>query len=327
MSTESTRERPEYAATTAEQLFTLGGERVGGTFQRQESRFRDWVSSDGSTAYPAEAGRYHLFVSWACPWAQRTLIGRMLKGLETAVPISVVDPIRDARGWAFTGGEYVDQENGWSFLSAAYDATDPDYEGRVSVPVLWDTQTGRIVNNESGDILRMFSTGFGELADDRVDLCPEPLRDEIDVLNERIYDQINDAVYKAGFSTEQDVYEREVRGIFALFDELDARLASRRYLFGDEPVETDWRLFTTLVRFDAVYAIHFKCSLRRIVDYPNLWPYLRDLYQRPGIAGTTRFDEIRAHYYRTHPEVNPSGLVALRPLADFDAPHERERLA
>jgi putative glutathione S-transferase len=298
----------------------------GGVFRRPPSRFRELVSSDGSTPYPAESGRYHLYVSYACPWAHRTIIGRHLKGLEDAIGLSVVDPIRDDRGWAFTGGEYVDPVNGWAFLSDAYRATDPAYDGRISVPVLWDTRTGRIVNNESGDVLRMLQTGFSELASDDVDLYPERHRAAIDALDQHVYDTVNDAVYRAGFTRRQDVYEREVRGIFRTLDELDARLADRRYLFGDEPVETDWRLFTTLVRFDAVYAIHFKCSLRRVVDYEHLWPYVRDLYQQPGIAETVRFDEIRAHYYRTHPSVNPNGLVALRPDEDFAEPHGRERL-
>jgi glutathionyl-hydroquinone reductase len=306
--------------------FSLGNESVDGEFQRQESRFRDVVSSDDSTAFPAELGRYHLYVSWACPWAQRTIIGRRLKGLEDVVGMSVVDPFRDERGWAFTGGEYVDHLNGWSFLSEAYHATEPAFTGRYSTPVLWDTQTRRIVNNESGEILRMLDQGFGTLADDRVDLYPVHLRPEIDVLDERIYDSLNNAVYKAGFATRQDVYEREARGVFALLDELDARLETRRFLFGDSPVETDWRLFTTLLRFDAVYAIHFKLSLRRIVDYANLWPYARDLYQQPGIADTVRFDEIRRHYYGTHPMINPSGILALRPDEDFGASHDRERL-
>ncbi len=207
--------------------------------------------------------------------------GGSLKGLEDAIGLSVVDPIRDDRGWAFSGGEYVDPINDWAFLSEGYAATDPAYDGRISVPVLWDTSTGRIVNNESGDILRMLQTGFSALASDAVDLYPEPHRAAIDALDQHVYDTVNDAVYRAGFTRRQDVYEREVRGIFRTLDELDVRLADRRYLFGDEPVETDWRLFTTLVRFDAVYAIHFKCSLRRVVDYENLWPYLRDLYQRP----------------------------------------------
>ncbi len=307
--------------------FSLGAEgATDGSFQRQESRFRDWVSADGSTAFPAEAGRYHLYVSWACPWAHRTVIGRRLKGLGDAIGLSVVDPIRDERGWAFTGGEYVDHANGFRFLSEAYAASDPEYEGRFSVPVLWDTESGRIVSNESGDILRMLDSGFGALADGGVDLRPEAQREEIDALNAHVYDTVNNAVYKAGFSTSQAAYEQEVRGLFATLDELDARLAPRRFLFGGTPVETDWRLFTTLVRFDAVYAIHFKCSLRRVVDYANLWPYLRDLYQQPGIAETVRLEEIRAHYYRTHPMINPSGLVALAPDEDFDAPHGRERL-
>src|SRR3954462_2470727 len=296
-----------------------------GRFDRPRATFREWVSADGSTPFPAVAGRYHLYVSWACPWAHRTVIGRLLKGLEDVIPMSVVDPIRDDRGWAFTGGEYVDPINGFSFLAEAYEATDARYDGRISVPVLWDPREGRIVNNESADILRAFTTVFGDLGRDDVDLCPEGMRDEIDALNERIYERLNNAVYVAGFSTDQRHYERTVETMFATLDELDDRLAGRRFLFGDAPVETDWRLFTTLLRFDAVYNIHFKCSLRRVVDHANLWPYARDLYQQPGVAETVRFDEIRAHYYRTHESVNPRGLVAVRPDADFTAPHGRER--
>jgi putative glutathione S-transferase len=305
---------------------SLGAEAVDGEFRRQDSRFRDRVSADGSTAFPAVAGRYHLYVSWACPWAHRAIIARRLTGLERALPMSVVDPIRDGEGWAFTGGEYVDRANGWRWLSEAYLATDAGYEDRYSVPVLWDTETGRIVNNESGEILRMFSEGFRALATRDAGLYPLSLRPEIDALNERIYDAINNAVYKAGFATRQDIYEREARGVFALLDELDDRLAHTRFLFGERPVETDWRLFTTLVRFDAVYAVHFKLSLRRIVDYPNLWPYLRDLYQQPGIAETVRLDEFRRHYYGTHEMINPNGIIALRPAADFAEPPRRERL-
>jgi glutathionyl-hydroquinone reductase len=292
-------------------------------YERPPSTFRDWVSSDGSTPYAAEAGRYHLYVSWACPWAHRTIIGRILKGLEDVVGLSVVDPIRDERSWRFSGGEYVDPVNDFSFLGEAYAATDPAYDGRISVPVLWDTRTQRIVNNESADILRMFSTGFGDLASGAVDLYPEPQRAGIDTLNHHTYRTLNNAVYQAGFSTDQRFYEKVVRRLFATLDELDARLADRRFLFGDAPVETDWRTFTTLLRFDAVYAIHFKCSLRRIVDYGNLWPYARDLYQQPRIAGTVRFDEIRRHYYGTHPMINPSRIIALRPDEDWDAPHGR----
>ena len=289
-----------------------------GTFQRQVSAFRDWITDEGP--YTPEAGRYHLYVSWACPWAHRTVIGRHLKGLEEVISMSVVDPVRDARGWAFTGGAFNDPINNFAFLSQAYEATDPDFSGRHSVPVLWDKQTNRIVNNESGEVLRMLNGAFGELAANRdVNLYPEPIRDEIDELNETIYDTVNNAVYKAGFTTNQAAHEREVRELFTTLDQLDARLADRRYLLGEKPVETDWRLFTTLIRFDTVYYIHFKCSIRRIIDYPNLWPYLRDLYQLPGIAETVKMDQIKAHYYRTHPEINPSGLVPIGPELDFSA--------
>ncbi len=247
-------------------------------------------------------------------------------GLEDAIGISYVDPIRDQRGWAFTGGDYSDAVNGFEFLSQAYAASDPDYEARVSVPVLWDKRTGVIVNNESADVLRMLDTVFAPLAEHPIDLYPEALREEIDDLSDFIYDNVNNAVYKAGFSSRQDVYEREVRLLFSALDKLDERLSDRRFLFGAEPVETDIRLFTTLLRFDAVYQIHFKCSLRKLIEYENLWPYARDLYQWPGLAETVSFEEIRTHYYRTHPMINPTGLVALQPLASFDEPAGREGL-
>ncbi|MBV9193172.1 MAG: glutathione S-transferase C-terminal domain-containing protein [Solirubrobacterales bacterium] len=307
--------------------FNLGREGADdGSFRRQESRFRRWVSADGSTEFALESGRYHLYVARACPWAHRTIIGRVLMGLEEEIGISFVDPIRDSRGWAFGGEDYVDQVNGFEFLSQAYAATDPGYEDRVSVPVLWDRQAGVIVSNESADILRMLSTVFAPLAAHPVALSPQPLRRDIDQLNAFIYDNVNNAVYKAGFSRAQAVYEREVNGLFAALDQLDARLTGRRFLFGAEPVETDWRLFTTLLRFDAVYNIHFKCSVRKLVEYEHLWPYARDLFQQPGVADTVSFDEIRRHYYLTHPMINPSGLVAVRPDADFSAPAGRERL-
>jgi putative glutathione S-transferase len=299
---------------------------TSGTFERPPSVFRDWISSDGSTAFPAVAGRYHLYVSWACPWAHRTVIGRRLKGLEDVIGVSVVDPIRDERSWRFTGGDYVDPVNGFDFLSEGYDASNPDYEGRYSVPVLWDKETGRIVNNESADILRMMSTGFGDLASDEVDLYPAEHRDEIDALNKWTYETVNNGVYRAGFATSQHVYEQVVLDMFGTLDDLDARLADQRFLFGSRPVETDWRMFVTLVRFDAVYNIHFKCSIRKIAEYEHLWPYLRDLYQQPGIAETVKFDEFRAHYYRTHPQINPTQIVPLMPRLDLDAPHGRERL-
>jgi glutathionyl-hydroquinone reductase len=297
-----------------------------GSFRRQVSQFRRWVSADPDDEFPAQAGRYHLYVARACPWAHRTIIARRLMGLEDAIGISFVDPIRDDRGWTFSGAGYVDEINGFTYLSEAYLATDPDYAARVTVPVLWDKQTGVIVSNESADILRMLHTVFAPLAAHPVELCPGALRDEIDALNERIYDNVNNAVYKAGFSTNQAIYEREVAGLFALLDELDERLSGRRFLFGAHPVETDWRLFTTLVRFDAVYQIHFKCSLRKLIEYEHLWPYARDLYQWPGVAETVDFDEIRRHYYLTHPMINPSGLVAVRPAASFDLPPGRESL-
>jgi glutathionyl-hydroquinone reductase len=307
--------------------YSLGRESADdGSFRRQESQFRRWVSADAGAEFPPVAGRYHLYVARACPWAHRTIIARRLMGLEDAIGISFVDPIRDERGWAFTGGRYVDDVNGFTFLSEAYIATDPAYEARVTVPVLWDKESGVIVSNESADILRMLGTVFTPLAEHPVDLYPDPLRDDIEALNDRIYENVNNAVYKAGFSRRQEVYEREVYALFALLDELDERLAQRRFVFGAEPVETDWRLFTTLVRFDAVYQIHFKCSLRKLIEYDHLWPYARDLYQWPGVADTVDFDEIRRHYYLTHPMINPSGLVAVRPAVGFDEPHGRSSL-
>ncbi len=297
-----------------------------GSFQRQDSVFRNWVTADGSSGFAPTAGRYHLYVARACPWAHRTLIGRRLMGLESAVGVSYVDPIRDQRGWAFTGGDYADPVNGFRYLSQAYSATDSDYSARVSVPVLWDTERGTIVCNESADILRMLATVFAPLAEHPVELYPERRREEINALNDLIYEGVNNAVYKTGFSTRQEVYDREVDSLFQTLDQLDLRLTDRRFLFGPEPLETDWRLFTTLVRFDAVYQVHFKCSIRKLVEYQQLWPYARDLYQWPGVSETVAFEEIRAHYYRTHPMVNPRGIVAARPAASFETPHGRERL-
>jgi putative glutathione S-transferase len=307
--------------------FKLGRESGDdGSFRRQESRFRSSVTADGSSGFPLTTGRYHLYVARACPWAHRTIIVRRLMGLEQAISVSFVSPLRNGRGWAFTGGEYEDPVNGFEFLEEAYRATDPGYDDRVTVPVLWDRERRTIVCNESAEIVRMLHTVFAPLAEHPVELYPENLAAEIDELNERIYDNLNNAVYKAGFARRQEIYEREVASIFAMLDELDGRLAGRRFLFGSEPLETDWRLFTTLVRFDAVYQIHFKCSIRKLAEYPNLWPYVRDLYQWPGVAETVAFDEIRAHYYGTHPMLNPSGLIAVMPALDFDAPPGRESL-
>ncbi len=313
-------------ARTAQPFAIAGAEEHDGSFVRQDSRFRSWVTADSGGGFAPELGRYHLYVARACPWAHRTIIARMLMGLEDAISISFVDPIRDARGWAFTEpGRYEDGINHFQFLAQAYLASDPSFADRVTVPVLWDKLRHTIVNNESADILRMLSTVFAPLARHPVELYPADLAAEIDALNARIYDIVNNGVYQAGFTTRQDVYERAVAKLFAVLDELDGRLATIRFLFGRRPLETDWRLFTTLIRFDAVYQIHFKCSLRKLAEYENLWPYLRDLYQWPGIAETVSFDEIRAHYYRTHPQLNPHGIVAVMPALDFGAPHHREQ--
>jgi putative glutathione S-transferase len=314
--------------TETRQPFAIrSAEQSDGAFVRQASRFRNWITPDGSSGFAPEPDRYHLYVARACPWAHRTIIGRRLMGLEPAISISFVDPIRDARGWAFTApGRYEDPLHGFEFLAQAYRAVDPAYADRVTVPVLWDKRLGTIVNNESADILRMLSTVFAPLADHPVELYPSALAAEIDALNEHIYEYVNNGVYRAGFSTRQDVYERAVTELFTVLDELDARLADRRFLFGPQPLETDWRLFTTLIRFDAVYQIHFKCSVRKITEYPNLWPYLRDLYQWPGVRETVSFDEIRAHYYGTHGALNPHGILAVMPALDLDAPPGRELL-
>jgi len=298
-----------------------------GSFRRQENAFRAHVSADGSTQFPAESGRYHLYVSWACPWAHRTIIARKLKGLESTVTMSAVDPIRDSRGWAFTGGEYTDPVNGFALLSEAYLATDPGFAQRVTVPVLWDRVTGSIVNNESSEILRMLDSGFGALADESTVLYPKSLRDEIDAINEWTYPAINNGVYRAGFATSQAAYDEAVSEVFNALDRLEAMLAGRRWVAGSpEPTEADWRLFTTLVRFDPVYVGHFKCNLRRIADYPNLSGYLRDLHQQPGVAETVRIGEIKDHYHRTHPMINPTGIVPAGPVLALDQPHGRATL-
>jgi putative glutathione S-transferase len=298
-----------------------------GAFKRQADAFRGWVTEDGSSGYTAAAGRYHLYVSWACPWAHRTIIVRKLKKLEAAIGMTVVDPIRDDKGWAFREGpgHSLDPVNGFQFLGEAYKATDPAYRGRVTVPVLWDTQTKRIVSNSDDDLMRMFNSAFNRFTDSKLDLYPEALRKDIDELNTFIYENVNDGVYRAGFATLQRVYEKAVRRLFDALDTLEARLASQRYLLGKQFVETDWRLFVTLVRFDAVYHGHFKCNLRRIADYPNLFGYLKDLYQTNGIADTINFDHIKRHYYFTHDDINPTRIVPLGPDQDLAAPHNRNR--
>ena len=305
-------------AQTSTHPFSLGREAGrDGRFHRQVSAFRDRPSA-------IEAGRYVLYVCRACPWAHRTIIARRLLGLEDAIELAEVDPIRDERGWAFTGGPYVDPVNGFALLSEAYEATDARFEGRFSVPVLWDKEERRIVNNESGDLLRILNDDFRPLATTGVDLYPADLRDEIEELGERIYETVNNGVYKAGFATTQDAYEEAVLPLFETLDWLESRLSSQRYLVDDARITAvDWRLFTTLVRFDAVYHLHFKCNLRRVVDMPALWGYVRDLYQQPGVAETVDLDAIKAHYYGTHPSINPHGIVPVGPEIDFTTPHGR----
>jgi putative glutathione S-transferase len=300
-----------------------------GEFQRQEDAFREWISADGSTPYPAVAGRYHLYISLACPWASRTVIFRKLKGLEQAIGMTVVDAIRDERGWAFRDPDKkwddtelippsTDPINGFKFLSEAYAATDPNFDGRVTVPVLWDKVTKKIVNNCEDDICRMFNDAFNGVAQNKdVDLFPKAIEDEHTKLSDFLYENVNNGVYKAGFATRQRPYEISCRKLFDALDKLEARLAKSRYLFDNRIVEADWRLFCTLVRFDVVYHGHFKCNIRRIIDYPNLQGYLVDLYQQPSIAETVNFDHIKRHYYMTHTEINPTRIVPLGPALDL----------
>jgi putative glutathione S-transferase len=315
-----------------------------GEFQRQEDAFREWISADGSTLYPAVAGRYHLYVSLACPWASRTVIFRKLKGLEDAIGMTVVDPIRDEKGWAFRdpdkkwdgtrhGGQAevapsTDPVNGFHYLSEAYAATDPNFDGRVTVPVLWDMETKKIVNNCEDDICRMFNDAFNAFAQNKdIDLFPKQIEDEHTKLSDFIYENVNNGVYKAGFATRQRPYEISCRKLFEALDQIEARLSKSRYLLDNRVVEADWRLFCTLVRFDVVYHGHFKCNVRRIIDYPNLQGYLMDLYQRPGIAETVNFDHIKRHYYMTHIEINPTRIVPIGPAIDLTKPHGRDKIS
>ncbi|GAC1301096.1 MAG: glutathione S-transferase family protein [Vulcanimicrobiaceae bacterium] len=307
-----------------------GEQSDSGAFLRQKDAFDEPISAAPGAPYPAAAGRYHLYVSLACPWAHRTVIVRELLGLAGAIGMTVVDPVRtEDEGWAFRAGpgSSLDPINGFHVLREAYDANDPHYRGRVTVPVLWDTQTKRIVSNNDDTIMRVLATEFGAFAQRHVDLYPLAHRAEIDDLNARIFETVNDGVYRAGFATTQAAYEPPVYRLFETLDTLDARLADRRFLFGAQPVETDWRLFVTLVRFDAVYVGHFKCNLRRIADYRHLSGYLRDLYQVPGVASTVNFDHIKRHYYTTHDDINPTRIVPVGPVLDLDAPHGRERLS
>lgn len=305
-----------------------------GRFIRQQTQFRNWVTPDGSPGptgrggFAAEDGRYHLYVSLACPWAHRTLIFRKLKKLEDVISVSVVDWFLGRNGWEFTGrdGATGDPVLNAKYLREIYVAAKPDYSGRVSVPVLWDRKTGMIVNNESSEIIRMFNSAFDQYCDGKVDFFPEHLRDEIEAINERVYHTVNNGVYKCGFATKQEAYDEAFGELFDTLDWLEDKLSKRRYLAGGVITEADWRLFTTLVRFDPVYVGHFKCNLRRIVDYPNLSNYLRELYQYQNVAQTVNMTHIKNHYYQSHESINPHRIVAGGPIVDFEKPHNRAQL-
>lgn len=304
---------------------------TGGRFVRGETQFRSWVTADGASGpsgqggFAAEKGRYHLYVSLACPWAHRALIFRVLKGLEEHISMSVVHYLMGAEGWTFADGPGViaDSVQGCELMHQVYTNADPRYTGRVTVPVLWDKKTGTIVNNESSEIIRMLNAAFDHLGAREGDYYPETLRDEIDAINERVYDTLNNGVYRCGFATSQEAYEEAFRDLFETMDWLEGRLSTRRYLLGDTLTEADWRLFPTLVRFDPVYVGHFKTNLRRLIDYPNLFAYTRELYQIEGIKETVDLLHIKRHYYQSHPSINPTGIVPLGPEIDYDAPHGR----
>ncbi|HEX6998266.1 MAG TPA: glutathione S-transferase family protein [Gammaproteobacteria bacterium] len=309
-------------------------EATRGRFVRSESQFRNWITPDGAPGptgtggFRAEPDRYHLYVSFACPWAHRTLIYRKLKGLEEILPISAVNLHMGKEGWTFEPGPSVipDTVNGVRRLYELYTIADPHYSGRATVPVLWDKKNRTIVNNESAEIIRMLNSAFDGLTGNELDFYPEELRAEIDELNAYIYPNVNNGVYRAGFATTQEAYEEAAREVFAALDKLERRLERRRYLTGSRVTEADWRLFTTLVRFDAVYHGHFKCNVRRIVDYPNLWGYVRDLYSTPGVAETVNIEYYKRHYYGSHTTINPHLIVPIGPDIDFTAPHDRARL-
>ncbi|EIE49536.1 glutathionyl-hydroquinone reductase YqjG [Salipiger aestuarii] len=309
--------------------------RKDGSFDRWTTGFRNWITPDGSTGpggdrgFAAEAGRYHLYVSYACPWAHRALIFRALKGLKDIVGVSVVHPEMLAEGWSFgTGfpGATGDRVAGQAHLRDVYLRVDPGMSGRVTVPVLWDTKEQTIVSNESAEIIRMFNSAFDGITGNTDDYAPEALRAQIETVNARIYDTVNNGVYKAGFATSQDAYDAAVGPLFDTFDWIEDRLSRQRYLVGARITEADWRLFTTLIRFDKVYECHFKCNRRRIVDYPQLWAYTRELYQWPGVAETVDFDHICRHYYYSHDMINPSRIIPVGPDLDLAAPHGRDAL-
>jgi putative glutathione S-transferase len=299
---------------------------TGGRFVRKSAQFRNQVTADGSSGFKAESGRYNLYVSYACPWAHRTLIYRKLKGLEDHISVSVVNPLMFEHGWTFDPGKGVipDPIHDARYLYEVYTAARPDYSGRVTVPVLWDKENGTIVNNESSEIIRFFDREFDDVGASGPRFCPPELESDIDSVNEFVYKSINNGVYKCGFATTQEAYEEAVTALFAALDQINLRLSGSRYLVGETLTEADWRLFTTLLRFDPVYVGHFKCNIRRLVDYPNLWAYTRELYQVPGVAETVHLDHIKDHYYRSHRTINPSGVVPAGPEIDFTEVHGRE---
>ncbi|MBA3988102.1 MAG: glutathione-dependent reductase [Idiomarina sp.] len=305
--------------------------KTGGRFVRTEAQYRNWITPDGSAGesgeggFKAESGRYHLYVSYACPWAHRTLIFRQLKGLESHISYSAVQPLMLENGWEFGQGELKDPLFDHKFLHQIYTQTDPDYSGRVTVPVLWDKQRNTIVSNESAEIIRMLNSAFNDITGNHDDYYPEELRADIDEINDFVYDNINNGVYKCGFATTQQAYEEAFDALFAALDKLEQRLAGQRYLVGGRMTEADWRLFTTLVRFDPVYVGHFKTNLKRIADYPNLYSYMRELYQVSGVASTVNMDHIKQHYYGSHDTINPTGVVPVGPDLDLTAPHDRSK--
>ena len=307
---------------------------TGGRFERSAAAFRNWITADGSAGpdgkggFKAESGRYHLYVALACPWAHRTLIFRKLKGLENHISLSVVNPIMREHGWTFRDGYKVhpDPIQQAEFMHQVYTAAKPDYSGRVTVPVVWDKQQNTIVSNESADIIRMFNSAFDPVGAKAGDYYPEDLREEIDAINSVVYEKVNNGVYKSGFATTQDAYEEAVIPLFETLDELEDRLSGQRYLCGKRLTEADWRLFTTLIRFDAVYVGHFKCNLRRIDDYPNLSNYVRELFQMQGVAETVDLRAIKMHYYGSHDTINPHYIVPMGPAQDFHRKHDRDRL-
>jgi len=308
--------------------------KTGGRFVREDAAFRSWITADGSPGpsgeggFKAEAGRYHLYVSYACPWAHRTLIFHAVKGLENMIGVDVVHPHMAEQGWTFADnypGATGDRVNGHARLYELYLQAKPDYSGRVTVPVLWDKERQRIVSNESAEIIRMLNSAFDEAGAAPGDFYPQKLRAQIDEINERVYDRINNGVYKCGFATNQQAYETAFAPLFEALDGIEERLALQRYLAGEQITEADWRLFTTLIRFDAVYYGHFKCNRQRIVDYPNLSNYIRDLYQHESVAATVHMDHIKQHYYGSHRSINPTGIVPVGPALDFGLAHDRNR--